>query len=376
MMYAKVATSFLQPKASRPDSTSATSVASNIAGTEREVVNEIRPCNAEMVVQQLCNQVTEQILNEAKSELQILKEEVKKKAKETEKFEEEKNALQKLLDPLEQELKEARLELQKVSDLCQQKEKSVEVHFESTVGDRFSQLAQKVEVDSLSISQRLESLKVFFLTEKSGLTLEAVAKGLDDILKQTESNVCEELNIHLFEQDGQEMKIMSKALHKVMQNTHKEQHLLYGIRERYEINNKSSEGLSMQSLDRFIFDAEPMRELTGRRPLLCTEFQGQKVVLKGYSVDEESESDPLAYIMVPYFSIGSLRAMQKFNPLMPSLYPPDVSGAEENERQAPEFTGLQLDDKRQCRLSKLLVCSGRLSALEALDDGYFLSLER
>lgn len=36
----------------------------------------------------------------------------------------------------------------------------------------------------------------------------------------------------------------------------------------------------MKSLDRDIFDAEPMRELSGRRPLVCTEFQCQKVVLK------------------------------------------------------------------------------------------------
>lgn len=36
----------------------------------------------------------------------------------------------------------------------------------------------------------------------------------------------------------------------------------------------------MKSLDRDIFDAEPMRELSGRRPLVYTEFQCQKVVLK------------------------------------------------------------------------------------------------
>ncbi len=40
----------------------------------------------------------------------------------------------------------------------------------------------------------------------------------------------------------------------------------------------------MKSLDRDMFDAEPMKELSGRRPLLSTDFQGQKVVLKvGYS---------------------------------------------------------------------------------------------
>ncbi|XP_067305868.1 serine/threonine-protein kinase 31-like [Pseudorasbora parva] len=108
----------------------------------------------------------------------------------------------------------------------------------------------------------------------------------------------------------------------------------------------SSAGLLMKSLDRDMFDAEPMRDLSGRRPLLSTDFQGQKVVLKCYAVDEESEvkmleqaahyhraqqqnpatavpllalfcgkSDPLAYVMVPHYSNGSLRAIQKSSPL-------------------------------------------------------------
>uniref|UniRef100_A0A4W4G298 Protein kinase domain-containing protein n=1 Tax=Electrophorus electricus TaxID=8005 RepID=A0A4W4G298_ELEEL len=256
------------------------------------------------------------------------------------------------------------------------------------------------------------------------------------------------------EQDGQDMKIMSNAFHKVVEHIQKEQQLLCGIREKCEINKKfkqgmvqwqnstpkinellyikkrikslrsqlrwkmveagcleeaddldlpeilkkkeeiaktrkslfeeidnereeyeklcdlargsfpelvplypeadinsylSSEGLLMKSLDRDIFDAEPMKELSGRRPLVYTEFQGQKVVLKGYSVNEESEvrmleqavqyhraqsqkpsivlpllslffgkSDPLAYIMLPYISNGSLMAVQRISPLAPS----------------------------------------------------------
>ncbi|XP_016337744.1 serine/threonine-protein kinase 31-like [Sinocyclocheilus anshuiensis] len=111
----------------------------------------------------------------------------------------------------------------------------------------------------------------------------------------------------------------------------------------------SSAGLLMKSLDRDMFDAEPMKELSGRRPLLSTDFQGQKVVLKCYAVDEESEakmteqsayyhraqqqnpattvpllalfcgkSDPLAYIMVPHYSNGNLKAIQKSSPLSSS----------------------------------------------------------
>ncbi|KAI4887877.1 hypothetical protein NFI96_015089, partial [Prochilodus magdalenae] len=582
--------------------TSATLMPPNVPEKEKEA-NENQSHSAETVIQQLCSQVTEQMLNEVKSELQMAREEVKKKNKEIGKLEEEKSAFQKRADHLEQELKEARLELQNVRKVCLQKEKSVEVHFDSTVGDRFSQLAQKVEavrknresnpfstagdrllesitvvvnnrivmpstseklevawkdymhalqklkdcqtkgeledlvksrnqscgllltaindflmeVDNLPISKRLESLKgvssslksvfiddskepvsednvevqaiekfcewknqshqnsrsgqeatdkalcalsdwaanaskFFCLREKSTVTLEAVSEGLDDLLKQAEAAVHEDLSYHLYQQDSEEMKLMLNAFRKVMQSIHKEQNLLCGIREKCEMNKKfkqemlqwqnstpkadellcikkrikslrsqlrwklvevgcleeadeldfpeilkkkeeiaetrnalfweirhekeeyiklgelvkgnfpelvllypetdindylSSEGLLMKSLDRDIFDAEPMRELSGRRPLLCTEFQGQKVVLKGYSVDEESEvrmleqaaryhkaqsqspsnavpllglffgkSDPLAYIMVPYFSIGSLRAMQKINPLI------------------------------------------------------------
>ncbi|KAJ8415906.1 hypothetical protein AAFF_G00404630 [Aldrovandia affinis] len=113
----------------------------------------------------------------------------------------------------------------------------------------------------------------------------------------------------------------------------------------------SSEGLLMKSLDRDMFDAEPMWELSGRRPLVCTEFQGQRVILKGYSIDEVAEarmleqasayhrartfseeqsgllplvalflgkSDPLAYVMVPYFAGGSLKVVQKSSPLTTS----------------------------------------------------------
>ncbi|XP_072534834.1 serine/threonine-protein kinase 31 [Salminus brasiliensis] len=593
--------SSLKPPGLIEHSTSTTLVTANVPQTEKELVNENRPPNAEMVIQQLCSQVTEQMLNEARSELQLVRQEMEEKTKEIEKLEEEKSAIQKHAEHLEHQLEEARLKLQKVTEVCQREEKSVEVHLDTAVGGRFSQLAQKMEavrkqresnpcstagdrllesitivvnnriimpftseklevawdvhrqtlkklrdcqskggledlvksrnqacsvlltaindflleVDSLPISERLESLKgvssslkavltvdgddsvsedvedqtfekfcawrnqkhqnsrnvqhatdkalcalrdwaantskFLCLTEKAAVTLEAVADEVDDILKQAETSVCVELNINLSEQGVQEMKMMSNAFHKVMQHIQKEQHLLCDIREKYEANKKfkqemlqwqtntpkadellcikkrirslrsqlrwklvevgcleeaddldlpeilkkkeeiaetrnalfqeirhekeeytklcelvkgnfpelvqlypeaefnsylSSEGLLMQSLDRDIFDAEPMRELSGRRPLVCTEFQGQKVVLKGYSVDEESEvrmlqqaaqyhrvqsqspstvmpllglffgkSDPLAYIVVPYFSVGSLRALQKNNPL-------------------------------------------------------------
>ncbi|XP_017344903.1 serine/threonine kinase 31 isoform X1 [Ictalurus punctatus] len=730
------------PQALKEPSTSKSVMAANVLEAERELVKE----NTE-IIQQLCGQVNEQMLTEAKSELQCSREEVKEKIKEIKKIEKEKNDLQNHADHLQQQLKEARLELQKVSEVCPRKDESVEVNMVSTVCERFSRLAEKVEavrsnrernecptaeqclsesipvvvnnrivmplpsetlemawedyrqslkqlkecqskaeledlvnsrnqarsvllaaiddfllvVGSLPISDRLNTLKdvssslmaafgsvseddvqdqsleqfcewksqkhrnfrnvrhatdkalcalsdwaantskFFCMTEKSAVTLEAVGAGVDELLEQAESDVCEELSTKFFEQNVEDMKIMSTACGIVMQRIKKEEYLLCGLRKMYEDNKKFkedmvhwqkrspkadellqikkhikslrsqlrwklvevgcmeeadeldlpeilrkkeeiaetrnalfqeimhekeqyvklcglvkgdfpellqlypeadidsyllSEGLLMKSLDRDLFDAEPMKELSGRRPLVCTEFQCQKVVLKSYSVDEESEvrmikqaaqyhkvqnqhpstampllglffskSDPLAYIMVPYYSNGSLKALQKLSPLTPSeigrvmrgvllglqslhescithaslnannlfavnreqgivgdfdftktpeqravdcgmvagsislvapelrqsqlpspatdmyavggvmlwLHVPDCTG--DNEQQVPRLSGLQLDVKVQTLLSKLLVCSRRLSAVEALCDDYFLSLE-
>ncbi|XP_048882562.1 serine/threonine kinase 31 [Brienomyrus brachyistius] len=122
--------------------------------------------------------------------------------------------------------------------------------------------------------------------------------------------------------------------------------LLYHAADLLSFMN--SEGLVVKSLDRDLFASVPLRELSSRRPLVCTEFQGQQVVLKGYSVDAQSEvrtveratqyyrasmfgeeqtgllpllalffgkSDPMAYVMVPYVSCGMLQLVQNSSPL-------------------------------------------------------------
>ncbi|XP_063179972.1 serine/threonine-protein kinase 31 [Chroicocephalus ridibundus] len=114
------------------------------------------------------------------------------------------------------------------------------------------------------------------------------------------------------------------------------------------LNYVNSGGLLTRSLERDLLDAEPMKELSSKRPLVCSEIQGQKVLLKGYSVDVRSEakviervakyhrawdqqkeksgllqllfllfckSDPLVYLMVPYYPEASLRALQAVTPL-------------------------------------------------------------
>ncbi|NXK25092.1 STK31 kinase, partial [Arenaria interpres] len=114
------------------------------------------------------------------------------------------------------------------------------------------------------------------------------------------------------------------------------------------LNYMNSGGLLTHSLERDLLDAEPMKELSTKRPLVCSEIQGQKVLLKGYSVDVSSEakviervakyhrawdqqkeksgllqllfllfckSDPLIYLMVPYYPGASLGALQADTPL-------------------------------------------------------------
>lgn len=56
----------------REQSTSKTVMAASVPEAERELVKENQHPDSEMVTQQLCSPVTEQMLNEAKSELQVL----------------------------------------------------------------------------------------------------------------------------------------------------------------------------------------------------------------------------------------------------------------------------------------------------------------
>ncbi|XP_039382640.1 serine/threonine-protein kinase 31 isoform X2 [Mauremys reevesii] len=110
----------------------------------------------------------------------------------------------------------------------------------------------------------------------------------------------------------------------------------------------NSGGLLAVSLERDLLDAEPLKELSTKHPLVCSEVQEQKVLLKGYAVDVSTEakviertaryhrawsefkeksgllqlmflflckSDPLVYLMVPYYPGASLGALQAGTPL-------------------------------------------------------------
>ncbi|XP_055974605.1 serine/threonine-protein kinase 31 [Sorex fumeus] len=110
----------------------------------------------------------------------------------------------------------------------------------------------------------------------------------------------------------------------------------------------NSGGLLTMSLERDLLDSEPMKELSSKRPLICSEVNGQVILLKGYSVDVNTEasviqraaayhqahreakgesgllpliflflckSDPVAYLMVPYYPRANLSAVQASKPL-------------------------------------------------------------
>ncbi|XP_071004188.1 serine/threonine-protein kinase 31 [Oncorhynchus clarkii lewisi] len=205
--------------------------------------------------------------------------------------------------------------------------------------------------DSLfSVKKRIRSLRAqlrWRQVEEASLE-EAEDFDLTEILKKKEE-IAETRNT-LFHEIGQERKEYKK-LSALAEGCCPELPLLYPEADIH--SHMSSGGLVVKSLDRDMFDAEPMKELSGRRPLVCTEFQGQRVILKSYTVNEEAEarvlarttqfhrtrtqresqtdtgilpllalffgkSDPLAYVMVPYFPNGSLWAVQAAKPLTTS----------------------------------------------------------
>uniref|UniRef100_A0AAY5K3Y2 Serine/threonine kinase 31 n=1 Tax=Esox lucius TaxID=8010 RepID=A0AAY5K3Y2_ESOLU len=177
-----------------------------------------------------------------------------------------------------------------------------------------------------SVKKHIRSLRsqLKWRQVEEGSLEEAEDIDLTKILKKKEE-IAETRNA-LFQEIGQERQEYMK-LSALAEGGFPELPLLYP--EADIQSYMRSGGLLMKSLDRDMFDAEPMRELSGRRPLVCTEFQGQRVILKvsptmhpiqcsvfTYGQNEFSKcSDPLAYVMVPYFPNASLGAVQAANPL-------------------------------------------------------------
>uniref|UniRef100_A0A452GYG0 Uncharacterized protein n=1 Tax=Gopherus agassizii TaxID=38772 RepID=A0A452GYG0_9SAUR len=251
--------------------------------------------------------------------------------------------------------------------------------------------------------------KLFDLTSEVSLKSEEVVGNVDEVLEKAESDICKELEISLVEQDEADKEIILNAYSKVIRKIRQEQHLITVVQSKYlasvesddyseyeitkikeditglrnnliqEIYNEQEEyetltylvqkwfpelpllhpeagilkymnsgGLLAVSLERDLLDAEPLKELSTKHPLVCSEVQEQKVLLKGYAVDVSTEakviertaryhrawsefkeksgllqlmflflckSDPLVYLMVPYYPGASLGALQASTPL-------------------------------------------------------------
>ncbi|XP_049637397.1 serine/threonine-protein kinase 31-like [Suncus etruscus] len=181
--------------------------------------------------------------------------------------------------------------------------------------------------------------------------------------KMVEKNNLQEFDDH----DGSEIEKMKQEIAHLRNSVFQE---IYREQDEYEKLNKlvqkwfpelpllhpeiglqkymNSGGLLTMSLERDLLDSEPMKELSSKRPLVCSEVNGQIVLLKGYSVDVNTEasviqraaayhraereakgesgllpliflflckSDPMAYLMVPYYPRANLSAIQASTPL-------------------------------------------------------------
>ncbi|NXJ16000.1 STK31 kinase, partial [Odontophorus gujanensis] len=205
----------------------------------------------------------------------------------------------------------------------------------------------------LSIKKTVKSLKVqlrWKLTEKNNL------EESDDDSELEITRIKEEIAVlrnKLLQEIYKEQEEYEKLAY-LVQKWFPELPLLYP--EAGILSYMNSGGLLSHSLERDLLDAEPMKKLSTKRPLVCSEIQDQKVLLKGYSVDVSSEakvieriakyhrawdqqkekssllqllfllfckarfkpimlSDPLVYLMVPYYPGASLIALQADAPL-------------------------------------------------------------
>ncbi|KAI4585348.1 hypothetical protein MJG53_020648 [Ovis ammon polii x Ovis aries] len=270
------------------------------------------------------------------------------------------------------------------------------------------------------------TLKAFDLSVEESLISDDTIDNIDEILENTESGVCKELEISLIEQGDADKDIILKTCSQVLQKIRSEESLIATVQSKYkdsvefkkqiieclnespsvdhllsikktlkslkarlrwklvEKNNLeesddhdgseiekikqeitqlrnsvfqgiyheqeeyNSGGLLTMSLERDLLDAEPMKELSSKRPLIRSEVNGQIILLKGYSVDVDTEarviqraaayhrawreakgesgllpliflflckSDPMAYLMVPYYPRANLNAVQSTMPL-------------------------------------------------------------
>ncbi|CAO2603767.1 Serine/threonine-protein kinase 31 [Lemmus lemmus] len=197
----------------------------------------------------------------------------------------------------------------------------------------------------LSIKKTLKGLKAqlrWKLVEKSNLEESDDHDGTD--IEKIKQEITQ-LRNSVFQEIYHEREEYEK-LNTLTQKWFPELPLLYP--EIGLLKYMDSGGLLTMSLERDLLDSEPMKELSSKRPLVCSDVNGQPVLLKGYSVDVDTEgrviqraasyhracgdskeesgllpliflflckSDPVAYLMVPYYPKANLSAIQASMPL-------------------------------------------------------------
>ncbi|XP_039198027.1 serine/threonine-protein kinase 31 isoform X4 [Crotalus tigris] len=200
--------------------------------------------------------------------------------------------------------------------------------------------------DLLLIKKRMKDVKAqlrWKLVEKNNLE-ESDNYSKDEMVKIKEE--ISSLQDNVFQEIYKEQEEYEKLNH-LVQKRFPELPLLHpevGI-----LKYMNSGGLTV-SLERDLLNAEPMKELSIKHPVMCSTIQGQKVLLKGYIVDmnietqiieraakyhkvwkelrEESclmqpmflflcKSDPMVYLMIPYYAGANLGTLQMTAPLTP-----------------------------------------------------------
>uniref|UniRef100_UPI00398F7115 serine/threonine-protein kinase 31 isoform X3 n=1 Tax=Pristiophorus japonicus TaxID=55135 RepID=UPI00398F7115 len=200
--------------------------------------------------------------------------------------------------------------------------------------------------DLLSIKRSVKNLKAqlrWKLVEKNNLE---DLGNYDEVKIQEMKEEIHRLRDKIYEEICCEQKEYDR-LGNVVQNWFPELPLLYP--EAAIKMYMQSAGLLTNSLERDLFDPEPMRELSNKRPLVCSEVKSQRILLKGYSVDIDTEakmieraakyhqawsvlkeesgllpilylfackSEPVAYVMVPFYPGWCLKTVQATNPLI------------------------------------------------------------
>ncbi|XP_051872013.1 serine/threonine-protein kinase 31-like [Pristis pectinata] len=199
--------------------------------------------------------------------------------------------------------------------------------------------------DLLSIKRSVKNLKAqlrWKLVEKNNIE---DLGNYDDVKIQKIKEEIQKLRDNIYEEICCEREEYER-LDNIVQNWFPELALLHpeAAIKRY----MQSAGLLNESLERDLFDPEPMRELSSKRPLVCSQVKSKRILLKGYSVDFATEanmieraaeyhrawsvlkensgllpilylfackSEPVAYVMVPFYPGCCLKTVQDTNPL-------------------------------------------------------------